>query len=173
MYFCVLLAIITLVQQQKARFDSKIHGSPQKSPVRHKNAWFDTKCPPQHAPVDIAIINPPPPPRPFCEKYFFQNSFQYFVLRTNREMKMKLYCYEFKLVYSISLWKLKCNNSFLFVMAITSAAINKCYRYGRIFCQISAFSFDCSIEIWHARTKGLAHCWLNNALNKNFLNYSQ
>ena len=38
---------------------------------------------------------------------------------------------------------------------------------------ISAFAFDCSIKIWHARTYGLAHCWLNNALNKNFRNYNQ
>ena len=38
---------------------------------------------------------------------------------------------------------------------------------------ISAFPFDCSINIWHARRQGLAHCWLNNALDKNFRNYSQ
>ena len=58
-----LWCIITLVRHKKARFDSKMHGSTQKSPVRQQNAWFDTKkpgstqkCPPQHAPVDIAII---------------------------------------------------------------------------------------------------------------------
>ena len=53
--------IITLVRHKKARFDSEMHGSTQKSPVRHINARFDTKCPPQHAPVDIAIIKHPPP----------------------------------------------------------------------------------------------------------------
>ena len=57
--------------------------STQNSPVRQQNAWFDTKkpgstqkCPPQHEPVDIAIIKHPPPPS--CEKYFFPILFPYF-----------------------------------------------------------------------------------------------
>ena len=37
--------IITLVRQKKARFDSKMHGSTEKSPVRQKNARFDRKMP--------------------------------------------------------------------------------------------------------------------------------
>ena len=49
------------------------------------------KCPPQHAPVDIAIINPPP----LMWEIFFSNFIP--ILRTNREMKMKLYWYEFKI----------------------------------------------------------------------------
>ena len=70
--------------------------------VQHKKTQFDTKMPsstqkclPQHAPVDIAIIKHPHPPS--CEKYFFQILFQYLFLRTNREMKMKSYWYEFKI----------------------------------------------------------------------------
>ena len=76
--------------------------STQKSPVRQQNARFDTKkpgstqkCPPQHASVDIAIINPPPS----CEKYFF---FQFYsnilFLRTHKEIKMKLYWYQYKYI---------------------------------------------------------------------------
>ena len=33
-----------------------------------------------------------------------------------------------------------------------SAAIDKCYRYGRIILPIFAFSFDCSIKIGHVRS---------------------
>ena len=49
------------------------------------------KCPPQHAPVDIAIIKHPPS----GEKCFFSNFIP--ILRTNREMKIKLFWYEFKI----------------------------------------------------------------------------
>ena len=38
---------------------------------------------------------------------------------------------------------------------------------------ISAFPFDFSINILHTRRQGLAHCWLNTALDKNLRNYSQ
>ena len=57
------------------------------------------KCPPQHAPVDIAIIKHPPSPS--CVKYFFSNFIP--ILRTNREMKMQLglYWYEFKISIGI------------------------------------------------------------------------
>ena len=51
-----LLTIITRVRHKKT-------GSIAKCMVRHKKVWFDTKmpgstqqCPPQHTPVDIAII---------------------------------------------------------------------------------------------------------------------
>ena len=115
------------VRQQNAWLDTKKPGWTQKCPVRHKNA-----LPSMHQ-LTLPLSNIPPPVR---------NIFSNFIpiLRTNREMKMKLYWYEFKIsVFNITLWKLKCNHSFLFVMAITSAAINKCYRYGRIFCQFLHF----------------------------------
>ena len=53
------------------------------------------KCPPQHAPADIAIIkhSPAPPVR----NIFFQFYSNILFLRTNKEMKMKLYWYEFKI----------------------------------------------------------------------------
>ena len=51
------------------------------------------KCPPQHASVDIAIIKHPPS----CDNLFFPILIQNFFLITNREMKMKLYWYEFKI----------------------------------------------------------------------------
>ena len=53
------------------------------------------KCPTQHAPVDIAIIEHPPGPP--VRIFFFPIIFQYFFLRTNREMKMKHFDYEFKI----------------------------------------------------------------------------
>ena len=52
------------------------------------------KCPPQHAAVDIAIIKHPPTPS--VRNIFFQLYSNILFLRTNREMKMKLYQYEFK-----------------------------------------------------------------------------
>ena len=64
-----------MVRDKKARFDTKMPGSTQ-------------KCPPQHAPVAIAHS---------CEKYFFSNFIPIFLLRTNIEMKMKLFWYEFKI----------------------------------------------------------------------------
>ena len=76
----------------------------EKSPVRQQNAWFDRKkarfdrkmpgstekCPPQNASVDIAIIKHPPPPP--LRNIFFQ-FFSHIFLRTNREMKIKLFWY--------------------------------------------------------------------------------
>ena len=52
------------------------------------------KCPTQHAPVDIAIIKHPPP---LLWEIFFSNFIAIFFLRTNREMKMKLFWYEFQI----------------------------------------------------------------------------
>ena len=82
-------------------------------------------------------------------------------------MKMKLYWYEFKYIqYHYEIW-----NVIIFSVCDDH---NVCsYKYWlmlpvrRNILQISAVSFDCSIKIWHARS------WLNNALNKNFRNYSQ
>ena len=120
------------VRQQNAWFDTKKPGSTQKCPVRHKNA-----LPSMHQ-LTLPLSNTITPP---VRNIFFPILFQSLFLRTNREMKMKLYWFilNSKLVHSISLWKLKCNRSSLIVMAIMSAAINKCYRYGRIFCQFLHF----------------------------------
>ena len=62
--------IITLVRHKKARFDNKMHGSTQKSRFDTKMPGSTQKCPPQHAPVAIAIIKHPPHS---CEKFFFSN----------------------------------------------------------------------------------------------------
>ena len=48
------------------------------------------KCPAQHASVDIAIINP-------VRNILFQFYSNILFLRTNTEMKMKLYWYECKI----------------------------------------------------------------------------
>ena len=118
------------VRQQNAWLDLKKPGWTQKCPVGHKNAlppsmhqWtlpLSNTPPPPTAPLPLS--NSPPPHRPLIEKW----KWNYIDMNS-------------KLVYSISLWKLKCNHSFLFVMAIMSAAINKCYWYGRIFCQFLHF----------------------------------
>ena len=120
-------------------FDTKKPGSTVKCMVQHKKARFDTKmpgstqkCPPQHAPVDIAIIKHPPAP---SVRIFFSNFIPIFCFYR----KWNYIDINSKLVYSISLWKLKCNHSFLFVVAIMSAAIDECYRYGRILCQFLHF----------------------------------
>ena len=117
-----------------------MHGSTQKKTVRHKNAQFGTKIPlPSMCQLSLPLSNTPPP----VWNIFFPIIFQYFVFKnqfTNTEMKMRNYIdMNSKLIYSISLWKFNCNHSFLFVMAIKSAAINKCYQYGRIFCQFLHF----------------------------------
>ena len=79
------------VRQQNAWIDTKKPGSTQKCPVRHKNA-----LPSMHQ-LTLPLSNTPPPPPPSCEKYFFSNFIPIFFLRTNREMKMKLFWYEFKI----------------------------------------------------------------------------
>ena len=129
---------------QKARFDTKMLGSTKKCPVRQK-------CPPQHASVDIDIINPPPPPPPLLwEIFLFQFYLNISFLRTQRnENEIILIWIQ---IYSISLWNLKFNYSSLFVMTIMSATINWCCRYSKIILPIFAFSFDCSIKIWQARS---------------------
>ena len=83
--------IITLVWHKKARFDSKMHGSTQKCPVWHKYTRFDTKmpspaCTSWHYHYQISPL--------LWEIQFHSNIL---FLRTNREMKMKLYWYEFKI----------------------------------------------------------------------------
>ena len=65
-----IYSIITLVRQKKARFDSKMHGSREKSPVRQKNARFDRKMPsPECISWHCHYQTSPPPPS--SEKYFF------------------------------------------------------------------------------------------------------
>ena len=113
------------------------------------------KCPPQHASVDIAIINHPL--RPAVRNIFFQFFSNILFLRTNREMKMKLYWYEFKINIFNIIWILKCNHSSLFMMAIMSAAINNFYRYGRIFCQFLHFLLIAPLKSdTHLHALGLA-----------------
>ena len=85
-----IAATITLVRHKKARFDSKMHGSTQKSPVRHNNA-----LPSMHQ-LTLPLSTPPPPP--------VRNIFSNFIpilcfLRNHREMKIiiimiiiNLYC---------------------------------------------------------------------------------
>ena len=76
--------------------------STQKSPVRHKDTPFDTKMPSSaciswHCHYQA------------CEKYFFQFYINILLLRTHREMKMKLYWYEFKYIQPrISPWIKSC-----------------------------------------------------------------
>ena len=115
-----------------------MHGSTQKKQFDPKMPSSAQKFPPQHVSIDIAIIKHPP-----VWNIFFPIIFQHFVFKnqyTNTEMKMRNYIdMNSKLIYSISLWKFNCNHFFLFVMAIKSAAINKCYQYGRIFCQYLHF----------------------------------
>ena len=84
------------------RSTQKKPGSTAKCMVRHKKSRFDTKMPgstqkwpSQHAPVDIAIIKHPPSPP--VGNIFFQFYSNILFLRTNREMKMKLYWYELKI----------------------------------------------------------------------------
>ena len=93
------------------------------------------KCAPQHAPVDIAIIKHPPP-TPVRNIQFYSNIL---ILRTNRCIKMKLYRYEFKIDIFNVIMKIEMLSFFSFLMAVMSAAMNKCYRYGRIFCQFMHF----------------------------------
>ena len=82
---------------QKARFDSKMHGSAQKSPVRHKNARFDTKM---RSPACISWhCHYQTSPTPLLwEMFFFQFHSNILFLITHREMKKKLYWYEFKYI---------------------------------------------------------------------------
>ena len=86
----VLPLIITLVRHKKARFDSKMHGSTEKSPVRQKNARFDRKMPSPECISWHCHYQTSPPPS--SEKYFFP-FFSHIFLRTNREMKIKLFWY--------------------------------------------------------------------------------
>ena len=109
----------------------KKHGSTQKGPVRHKNA-----PPSMHQlTLPLSLSTPPPPPPLFCFK--------------NPQRNEKEIIFIWIQIYSISLWKLICNYSFLFVMTIMSAAINDTgtAEYSAYFC----ISLDCSIKIWHER----------------------
>ena len=87
-------SIITLVRHKKARFESKMHGSTWKSPVRRKNARFDTKMP--SPPCINWHCHYETSPTLQWEILFFQFCSNILFLITHREMKMKLYWYEFK-----------------------------------------------------------------------------
>ena len=116
------------VRQQNAWFDRKKPGSTEKCPVRQKNA-----LPSMHQ-LTLPLSNIPPS----SEKYFFQ-FYSHIFKEPIEKWKWNYFDMNSKLEYSISFWFLKCNHSFLFVMAIMSTAINKCYRYGRTFCQFLHF----------------------------------
>ena len=90
-----LISILTLVQHKNALFDkkymvrhknalidTKIHGSTQKCPVRHKNA-----LPSMHQ-LPLPLSN-----TPSSDKDFFQLCSNILFLRTRWEMKLKLYGY--------------------------------------------------------------------------------
>ena len=83
-------------------------------------------------------------------KIFFSDFIQIFCFYEHIE-KWKWYDIDIQ-IHSISLWNLKYDYSFLFVMIIMSAAISKCYLYGSIILLISVFYFDYSIKICHARS---------------------
>ena len=72
-----------------------MHGSTEKTRFDTKMPGLTQKCPPQHAPVDIAIIKhtTPPPVRNIFLQFYSNILF----LRTNKEMKVKLDWYEFKI----------------------------------------------------------------------------
>ena len=120
------------VRQQNAWFDRKKPGSTEKCPVRQKNAL------PRMYQLTLPLSNIPPPPLLLWEIFFF-HFFSHIFKEPIEKWKLNYFDINSKLVYSISFGKLKCNHSFLFVMAIMSTAINKCYRYGRIFWQFLHF----------------------------------
>ena len=151
---------------QKARFDSKMHGSTQKSLVRHKNARFDTKMP------SLACISwhchyqthTPQLPWEIFFIQFYSNILAFKnPLRNDNEIIL-IWIH----IFSISLWNLKCNLSCLFVKTIISAAIDKCYGFGKMFCQFVHFFIAPLKSDTH-----VAHCCLNYAPHNNFCNYSQ
>ena len=108
--------------------------STQKSPVGHKNARLDTKMP---SPACISW-QCHYQTSPLLWDIFFPISFQYFVFKNPWRNENEIILIWIQ-IYQISLWKLKCHYSFLFMMTTMSAAINKCYRYGRMFCQFLHF----------------------------------
>ena len=89
---------------------------------------------------------------PSSEKYFFPIYSNILFLRTHREMIYEQWNYIDVQIYLTSLWNMKYSYSFLFVMIIISAAIDTCYWYGSAILPTAAFSFDCSIKIWHTRS---------------------
>ena len=130
-----LTQIIILVRHKKARFDTKI-------PVLRKNTWFNRKmpdsrekCPTQHASIAIAIIKHLPPS---SENFFYQFYSNILFSTTHREIIYEKWNHIYIQIYLISLWNMKCNYSFLFLMIIMSAAINKCHWYGSIILPTSA-----------------------------------
>ena len=129
-YYNTRLTQKSLVRQQNAWFDTKKPGSTQKCPVRHKNVH-----PSMHQ-LTLPLSNTLPPPVRNIFFHFFSNNLFF---RTIEKWKWNYIDMNSKLVYSISLWKLKNIQSFQFLMAIMSAAINKSYWHDRIFCQFLHF----------------------------------
>ena len=138
-----LIHTVTLVRHKKPGSTQKCLVRHKNTMVRHKNARLDTKmlypaCISFHCHYQTS---------PFLWEIYCPILFKYFVY-INPWRHEKRNHIDIK-IYSISLWNMKCNYSFLFVMIIMSAAINKCYWYGSSILPTSVFSFDCSIRIWH------------------------
>ena len=94
--------IITLVRHKKARFDSMMHGSTQKSLVWRKNARFNTKMPSQACITSHCHYHPSPTPLwDLFFKYLFKNP-----CRCENEIILI-----WTQIYLIS-WNLKCNYHF-------------------------------------------------------------
>ena len=106
--------------------------------------------------LPLPLSNTPPfPPKNIFFNFYLNNLF----FRTHRKIIYEKWNYIDIQIYLISLWNMKCNYSFLFVLIIMSAAIDKYYWYGSIILPTSAFSFDCSIKIWHTL------CWSNSIMH--------
>ena len=106
--------------------------------------------------LPLSLSNTHPfPPKNFFLNFYSNNLF----FRTHRKIIYEKWNYIDIQIYLISLWNMKCNYSFLFVLIIMSAAIDKYYWYGSIILPTSAFSFDCSIKIWHTL------CWSNSIMH--------
>ena len=136
-----------------------------------KNTGFDTKlpgstqkCHPQHASVGNTIIRHLPHSVENICFQFWSNILFKKKKRNDNEIMLILIQ-----IYSIWLPNLKCNDYFLLVMIIMSAATNKCYRCGRISCQF----LHCVLIAPLKSETHVAHCWINNELKRKFHNYSQ
>ena len=64
-------------------------------------------------------------------------------------------------IYSISLWNIKCNHFFLFVIIIMSAAINKFYRYGSWANDYIKTHATLGFSLHHSPCS--LRCWTNNS----------
>ena len=94
-----------------------------KALVRHKKPGSTQNALPSMHQLSLPLSNTPPS----LWEIFFPILFKYFVSMKPME-KWKWNHIDIQ-IYLISLWNMKCNYSFLFVMITMSAAINKCYLY--------------------------------------------